>query len=145
MLSFLVNLSITPLPAKELNETLCCVSYWIYLLLSCSWRIYELYAAVLTEFVYYSLTSLRIKWTLSSVSYWIWLLLPYQLKNLMNFMLRFIPNYVCHLLACTPEDLCDFWCPVSSLLSRRSVLSFIPNLWFVFSCKVGWSLLCNVF
>ena len=36
MLRFLLNLSITPLPAEELNE---------------------LYAAFLTEFVYYSLTS----------------------------------------------------------------------------------------
>ena len=26
MLSFLLNLSITPLPAEALNETLCCVS-----------------------------------------------------------------------------------------------------------------------
>ena len=26
MLSFLLNLSITPLPAEELNESLCCVS-----------------------------------------------------------------------------------------------------------------------
>ena len=36
MLRFLLNLSITPLPAEELNE---------------------LYAGFLTEFVYYSLTS----------------------------------------------------------------------------------------
>ena len=36
MLRFLLNLSITPLPAEEINE---------------------LYAAFLTEFVYYSLTS----------------------------------------------------------------------------------------
>ena len=28
----------------------------------------------------------------------------------MNFILRFIPNYVCHLLAYTPEeDLCEFY------------------------------------
>ena len=46
MLRFLLNLSITPLPAEELNE----------------------------------------------------------------LMLRFMPNYVCHLLACTPaEDLCEFY------------------------------------
>ena len=40
MLRFLLNLSVIPLPAKELNETLCCVS---------------------TECVYYSLTSKGIK------------------------------------------------------------------------------------
>ena len=129
MLRFLLNLSITPLPAEELNETLWCVSYWICLLLP-----YQLKSEI----------------NLCWVSYWICLLLPYQLKNWMNFMLRFIPNYVCHLLACTREDdlcriLCQKWCPVSPLLSRRSVLSFVPNLWFVFCCRVGWSLLCNVF
>ena len=97
MLRFLLNLSITPLPAKAINE---------------------LYAAFLTEFVYYSLTSWRIKWILCFVSYWICLLLPYQLKNYMNFMLRFIPNYVCHLLACTPEeDLCEFISKVVSCVS----------------------------
>ena len=67
MLRFLLNLSITPLPAEELNE---------------------FYAAFLTEFV-------------------------------------------CHLLACTPEeDLCEFYIKsgVLCLLSRRSVLSFVPNL-----------------
>ena len=65
-------------------------------------------------------------------------------------MLCFIPNCVFHLLAgALEEDLCRIlyqkWCPVSYLLYRWSVLSFVPNLWFVFCCKVGWSLLCNVF
>ena len=50
MLRFLLNLSIIPLPAEEL---------------------YEICAVFLTEFVYYSLTSRRIK---------------------MNFMLRFLLN-----------------------------------------------------
>ena len=50
LLRVLLNLSITPLPAEEL---------------------YEFYAAFLTEFVYYSLTSRIIK---------------------MNFMLRFLLN-----------------------------------------------------
>ena len=40
-------------------------------------------------------------------------------------MLRFIPNYVYHLLASTPEeDLSEFYikrCPVSPLLSRIGV------------------------
>ena len=44
MLRFLLNLLITPVPDEELNG---------------------LYAAFLAQFVYYSLTSWRIKWALS--------------------------------------------------------------------------------
>ena len=40
----------------------------------------------------------------------------------MNFLLRFLPNYVSHLLACALEEdlnqiLYQKWCPVSPLLS----------------------------
>ena len=68
MLRFLLNLSIAPLPAEEVNER---------------------YAEFLTEFVYYSLTSSRIKRTLCCASYLI---------------------YVNHPLAFAPEE--DL-CPVS--------------------------------
>ena len=59
MLRFLLNVSIAPLPAKDLNETLCCVSYWIYLLLRYQPKNDELYAEFLTEFIYYSLYQLK--------------------------------------------------------------------------------------
>ena len=65
-------------------------------------------------------------------------------------MLRFISDYVNHLLACArEEDLClishQKCCPVSPRLSRRSMMEFVPGLWFVFCRKVEWSLLCNIF
>ena len=72
MLRFLLNLCITPLPAEELNE---------------------LYAAFLTEFVDYSLTSWRIKWTLCYVSYLImsvtcWTALPKKIY--VNFISKVV-------------------------------------------------------
>ena len=141
-----------------------------------------------TECACYSLASWRIKWTLCCVSYWICLLLPYQLKDQMNFVLRFILNlsvtslpaeglnelyaafhteFVCYSLTSwrIKWTLCCLsylisrshasrirftyfvsyqkCCPC--LLSQRLVLSFIPNLCFVFCCKVGCSSQCNLF
>ena len=66
----------------------------------------------------------------------------------MNFMLRFMPNYVNHLLAYVLENLCRVLyqkcCPVSPLLSRKSVL-FRTKVVVHILFKVGGSLLCNIF
>ena len=106
MLRFFLNLSITPLPTEELNEP---------------------YAECLTEFVYYSLTSWRIKWSVCCVSYLIMSITcsPALPKKI------YVEFHIKSVVLC--------------LLSQRSVWSIVPNLWFVFCCKVGWSLLCNVF
>ena len=57
MPSFLLNLSITPLPAEELNELYAGFLLNLFITPLPAEELNELYAAFLTEFVYYYLTS----------------------------------------------------------------------------------------
>ena len=127
MLRFLLNLSITPLPAEEWNKfMLSFLLNWSITPLPAE-ELNELYAAFLNEFVYYSLTSWRIKWTLC----WVSCLIMHVCR--LRSRKRLMSNFISKVVSC-----------VSSPLPMIGV-KFRKNLWLVFSCKVGWSLLCNVF